>query len=719
MFPKMVRASEGLWREVQDIARRGRDVWHLVPKAQKRALIGAGLVMAASAKASTMIPVVLKDLFNDLQKGMSQGLDRTSLVRLSLGSLGLIGLAYLIRETMNVLRRFLVENACTRIDKNLCVRLVSHLMEVDLATLSYEQVGALHGRIHRSVEGFVRFLRITFLDFFPAIFMGAFALQTAFSQQPKIALAMACVVPLSIGLTLWQLITQKGIRVDLLRIREAMDGTVVEQLAGIDYVRAANTHTQELRRVERAAERRRSKEIRHHFEMSLFGSGKAINEGFFYLAVVAVAVYLFIGGDIKFGEMVMFPALFLMVMAPLNEIHRVIDEGHECSLKVADLLDLLEEPVDRSFRPVEVREPVIDGSVPLFVAEGLRVDYRTSAGQRKRALDGVNLTIFAGETIGVAGRSGCGKSTWLKVMMRLTHPSSGHVMLGGVPIDSVSRQAIGDLIGYVGQNPFVFSGTIRENIAYGNEGASDDEIRKAARMACILEEIMEMPGGFDASVSERGQNLSGGQRQRLALARVFLKNPPILILDEGTSALDNISERNVQRAIHAARADRTVILVAHRLSTLLDTDRIFVFDEGRVVETGEYNDLVRRGASSPNSSFPPPERMPPQPSRRPGRPASRSRSASRRAMTTSRTSSMSSPAARRSRSADSRLIDRSKRSARPGSRPGGFVSRARDLYIVREIIRKLDIMRCLAVNDRVVDATPPRTRAWPLASISW
>ena len=595
MFPKMVRASNGLWREVQDIARRGRDVWRLVPTAQKRSLIGAGLVMAAAAKASTVIPVILKDLFNDLQRGTTQGLDKASLIRLSLASLGIIGVAYLVRESMNVLRRYLVENACTRIDKDLCVRLVGHLMEVDLATLSHEQVGALHGRIHRSVEGYVRFLRITFLDFFPAIFMGLFALQTAFSQQPKIAIAMACVVPISMGLTIWQLITQKGIRLDLLRIREAMDGTVVEQLAGIDYVRAAHTHPQEVRRVEKAAERRRAKEIRHHFEMSLFGSGKAINEGLFYLTVVAVAVYLFISNDIKFGEMIMFPALFLMVMSPLNEIHRFIDEGHECSLKVADLLDLLEEPVDRSFRPVQVREPRIDGSVPLFVAEGLTVDYQTSNGELKRALDGVNLTIRAGETIGVAGRSGCGKSTWLKVMMRLTHPSAGNVMLGGAPIENVSREAIGNLIGYVGQNPFVFSGTIAENIAYGREDATDEEVRRAARMACIHNEIMAMPGGYDASVAERGQNLSGGQRQRLALARVFLKNPPILILDEGTSALDNISERNVQRAIHAARVDRTVILVAHRLSTLLDTDRIFVFDEGRVVEAGDYDDLVRRG----------------------------------------------------------------------------------------------------------------------------
>ena len=168
-------------------------------------------------------------------------------------------------------------------------------------------------------------------------------------------------------------------------------------------------------------------------------------------------------------------------------------------------------------------------------------------------------------------------------------------MIGGVPLESISREAIGELVGYVGQNPFVFAGTIAENIAYGCDEATPEQIRQAAEMACIHDEIMMMPGGYKARVAERGQNLSGGQRQRIALARIFLKNPPILILDEGTSALDNISETIVQQAINAARSDRTVILVAHRLTTLLDTDRILVFDDGQIVETGSYAELVRHG----------------------------------------------------------------------------------------------------------------------------
>jgi ATP-binding cassette subfamily B protein len=180
-------------------------------------------------------------------------------------------------------------------------------------------------------------------------------------------------------------------------------------------------------------------------------------------------------------------------------------------------------------------------------------------------------------------------------MMRLAHPSGGHATLGGVELSAISRHTIGELIGYVGQNPFVFAGSIAENIAYGCEHTTAEQIRRAAERACIHHEIMALPGGYQARVAERGQNLSGGQKQRIALARVFLKNPPILILDEGTSALDNISERLVQRAITAARADRTVILVAHRLSTLRDADRILVFDAGQIVEIGNYNELVRQG----------------------------------------------------------------------------------------------------------------------------
>ncbi len=592
-----VTSPTGFRAELRNVLAAGSQVWGLIPGRQKRALGLAALVMAITSAAGTAIPLVLGELVNAVEAAQKSALARPALFRMAATYLALLGLAYLVREAFNVLRRYIVEETATRIDKELCVRIVDHLMQVDLSTLTHEQVGALHGRIHRSVEGYVRFLRISFLDFFPALLGGSFALTATLTKEPRIALVMLGVVPVSLGLTVWQLLSQKGIRISLLRSREAMDGTVVELLGGLDYVRASNTQRQEIQRVDRTAEARRAKEIRHQIAMSFFGCGKALNEAFFHLMVVAFAVYLTLTGSMSFGGIIAFSGLFLGVMAPLAEVHRFIDEAHESSLRIGDLLVLLNQPPDRSFSTSGDRLPSLQLGRPLFEAEGLRVHYRTKDGRTRRALDGVSMRIHHGETIGVAGRSGSGKSTWLRVMMRLAHPVAGTARLGGVPLEDVSRETIGDTIGYVGQNPFVFAGTIAENIAYGHEDACPDAIRHAAYMACIHDEILDMPGGYDALVAERGQNLSGGQRQRLALARVFLKNPPVLILDEGTSALDNISERKVQQAINAARADRTVILVAHRLSTLLDADRILVFDEGRIVEAGSYEELVLGGGT--------------------------------------------------------------------------------------------------------------------------
>lgn len=588
---------ERLWaiaHELGSIARRGRQVWRLVPWQHRLALFSALGVMSLASVANTAIPLCLGWLVNSVDPATHPTSTPGALTSIAVFYLTIIALAYLVRECMNVLRRFLVEKTCTQIDKDMYVRVVAHLMKVDLTVLAQDHVGAVYGRINRSVEGLVRFLRLTFLEFLPAIFTGGFALAAAISQQPRIAITMLGVAPLSLVLTVWQIITQKGIRLDLLRTREAMDGTVVEQLGGIDYVRAANTHRQEVRRVARAAERRRSKELRHHFEMSLFGSGKAINEGLFHVLVLAFAVYLFVQGRLQPGDVLMFSALFLNVMAPLNEVHRFMDEAHESSLRIGDLLGLLTVPVDRSFKAVDdAHVPHLAPGEPVFIANDLTVEFRATGGAARRALDSLSVVIRHGETIGVAGRSGGGKTTWLRTLMRLSHPSAGTASLGGMPLDRVSRKAIGKLIGYVGQNPFVFAGTVAQNIAYGCDRASDEQIRWAAEMACIHDEILLMHGGYRARVAERGQNLSGGQKQRIALARVFLKNPPILILDEGTSALDNTSERLVQKAINAARADRTVILVAHRLTTLRDADRILVFDNGRVVETGTYAELVR------------------------------------------------------------------------------------------------------------------------------
>jgi ATP-binding cassette subfamily B protein len=590
----LISPARSFKAELRLMLSRSREVWKLVPCSHKWALSFTIVVMALTSLCNTALPLLFGQLVNDVKQGKQQA-QYAGVFSAAAWILGAIALAFLLREALNVLRRYLVENSCTRINRDLSVRLMAHFMKVNLSRLSQDKVGALHGRIFRSVDGFMRFLRIGFLDFFPAVLTGLFALIAALTKQPLLGVVMTCVIPIAVFLTIRQLISQKGVRLELIRNCEEIDGAVVEQLSGIEYVRAAHTEKLEVERMERTTEKRRAKEIRHHFQMSLFGSAKALNEGFFYLVVVALSVYLYLNDWINLGDLATFPILFLNVMTPLAEVHRVLDEGHEASLRVGDLLDMLSEPVDPSFLTIAGREPRLVEDQPVIRVDHLQVDYLTPQGRTVHALKGISLTIRHGETIGVAGRSGCGKTTWLQCLLRLKHRCGGRMELGGVPLDEVSREAIGRLIGYVGQVPFVFAGTIAENIAYGNTHATPDAIRHAAELANLHDEIVHMPRGYETEIKERGQNLSGGQRQRLAIARILLKQPPILILDEATSALDNISERRVQRALGVTSRDRTTILVAHRLSTLRDCDRIYVFDEGLIAEVGGYNELVQQG----------------------------------------------------------------------------------------------------------------------------
>ncbi len=582
--------SQGLWQEICTSWQRGRVVWTMVARRDKIQLWTAGLLMAGVGASAAGVKTLLGNLVNSVQ--LYKDADSNQFFRVAGLYLLVIAALFIIAEALQVIRKYIVQNTMTRIERDRVVSLVTHLLRVDLTVLGRERIGGLQSRISRSVEGFVKFIKISFQDIKPALFMAGFALLAVMLQNWKVGLLMSAILPVSGFIVLRQMISQKGIRMILLKTREEMDATVVEQLVGIEYIRAANTQDVESNRVRKTAEARREMEIRHHTAMALFDCAKTLTEGAFLIMVIGYSIYLARQGEIDYGNILSFALQFLAVSGSVRDMHRILDDAHESSLRVANLLELMALPVDRSFGQVTLREPQFSVAVPAIITENLSVEFRTPDGEVRQALADVSMSVRSGETIGAAGPSGSGKSTWLKVLIRLLHPAAGRVFIGGIPIETLSRDSIGRLFGYVGQNPFIFAGTVAENIAYGIPDAKREAIVEAAKRACIHEEILAVPGGYDGILSERGSNLSGGQRQRIAIARVFMKNPPILILDEGTSALDNISEREVQKAISAARAERTTILVAHRLSTLRDADRIFVFVDGRIVEVGNYQSLV-------------------------------------------------------------------------------------------------------------------------------
>lgn len=273
---------------------------------------------------------------------------------------------------------------------------------------------------------------------------------------------------------------------------------------------------------------------------------------------------------------------------PLTTLGKTLDDYQRAMASTNRVLDLLDTPI---------AIPSGDRPLPLAAVRGeLRFeDVGFAYPDRPALLEGFDLVVPAGSTLGIVGATGSGKSTIVKLLLRLYEINTGRIFLDGIPIDTLRLDDLRRAIGLVSQEVFLFHGSVAANIAYGNFEASRAAVENAARLAEADGFIAELPNGYDTIVGERGQRLSGGQRQRLALARAILKDPPVLILDEATAAVDNETEAAIQRSLDLITAQRTTVVIAHRLSTVRRADRIVVMQNGRIVETGRHDDLLLRG----------------------------------------------------------------------------------------------------------------------------
>lgn len=497
----------------------------------------------------------------------------------------------ILREILTVIRKYLVENTATQVEKKQTVEVIRKLLKDDIAVINEQQIGSLHGRIFRSIQGLVGIIKLSFLDFLPIFFSAIAAIVIALLQKPLLASVMILVIPTSLFIIIKQISSQKGIRVFLLRGKERIDGKIVEMLGGIETIRVLNTEDQEISRVEKIAEELRSIEIKHHIFMALFDSLKYLNEGFFYILVISLSIFLSAKGIISTGDILVYSILFLSITGPLREIHRILDQAHENSILVNDLYELLNEPDDESFKLQSQKISSSSETEKYIISiKDLVFSYYD---KQINVLNKINLNIKYGEKVGIAGMSGCGKSTIIKILLKLVHNYSGQVLLFGRELGSISREEISEKIAYVPQITYIFSGTVEENIIYGckRNNITRNEIIMASKEASIYDEIINSLGGFDGKVIENGKNLSGGQKQRLAIARLALRSPELFIFDEATSALDNTNETIIQKNMEKFFSNKTTITIAHRLTTLKNCDRILVFNKGGIVQEGTYSEL--------------------------------------------------------------------------------------------------------------------------------
>jgi len=462
-----------------------------------------------------------------------------------------------------------------------------HVQDLELGWFEDQSTGGLLSILNDDVNQLERFLDVGANDIIQTFVNVVFVGSVFFVASPVLGLIAFVPIPVIIvGSILYQ--RRLVPLYDRVRARAGDLGALLaNNVAGITTIRAFSAEDREIERVETASYDYRDANLEAIRVSSAFVPiiRLAILAGF--TVTLLVGGRAAIRGDLAIGLFSVLVYMTQRLLWPLTRLGETFDLYQRAMASTRRILDLL-----------AVEPTIVPGSGAL--AEPIRGDITFDSvtfayADGRPVIDDVTIRVPAGETHAIVGPTGAGKSTIVKLLMRLYDAGSGTVEVDGVDIRDLTFPELRGAMGYVGQDVFLFQGTVRENIAYGRPDASAAEVEEAARLAESHDFIAELANGYDTVVGERGQKLSGGQRQRLSIARAILRRPPILVLDEATSAVDNETEAAIQRSLEAVGRDRTVLVIAHRLSTVRHADRIHVLERGRVVESATHDELLDQG----------------------------------------------------------------------------------------------------------------------------
>ena len=440
--------------------------------------------------------------------------------------------------------------------------------------------------------------------------VGAFVI--LFTISPVLAGVMAVITAIFVVVMVRQNFRMRAVYSDNRVKISGVNAQLQDSLSGMRVVKSFANEEAERSKFRRSNDRYLSSKEAMYRVMGTYQATSALMTGALFTTIVVLGGYLVAQGQMSPVDMATFALYISLFTTPVETLVNSTENIQKAIAGFRRMDEVLNTLPDIEDKPGAPDLVVTDGAVEYrdvcFSYENAELretpagtaaasDGGTAAGADRPVIDHLSLAIKPGETIALVGPSGGGKTTTCSLLPRFYDVLSGSITIDGQDVRNVTQRSLREAIGLVQQDVYLFDGTIGENIAYGRPGASQAEIEQAARRANIHEFIASLPEGYDTVVGERGSRLSGGQKQRVAIARVFLKNPAILILDEATSALDNESEEAVQESLEELARDRTTLIIAHRLSTIKNADEIVTMEAGRVVERGTHEELLARGGT--------------------------------------------------------------------------------------------------------------------------
>jgi len=465
----------------------------------------------------------------------------------------------------------------------------SHLQKLSFSYYDDAKVGTLMSRITNDLFDVTEFAHHCPEEFFIAgikIICSFIILSTI--NLPLTIVMFAALPPMVVILAFFQRRMKSGFRESRKQIGE-LNSQVEDSLLGIHVVKSFAKEEYEQHKFDNGNKKFLKVKSKVYNYMGGFQSCTRLFDGVMYILVVAVGAFFLKGGQINVGD---YAAYLLFVSTLMTSVRRIVEFSEQFQRGMTGIErfnEILEIEPEITDPPKAENLTNVKGEISF---NNVSFHYN---GDSRDVLSHLSLTVKPGESVALVGPSGGGKTTLCSLIPRFYETTSGDILIDGKNIKDVTLRSLRENIGTVAQDVYLFSGSIRENITYGKEDATEEEIIAAAKLAGADEFIKELPDGYDSYVGERGVKLSGGQKQRISIARVFLKNPPILILDEATSALDNESEKLVQKSLERLAKGRTTFTIAHRLTTIKNADRILVLTDKGIEESGNHKELLEKG----------------------------------------------------------------------------------------------------------------------------